>query len=70
MIKKTSKYKTPEAWIGTNCASRLTVNLPDEMHAKFKSLTSAKRIKMTTCVLKMVKDYIEKEEKSVMTKQS
>lgn len=70
MIKKTSKYASPEAWIGTNCASRLTVNLPDEMHAKFKSITSAKRIKMSTCVFKMVKSYIEKEEKNAMNSHS
>ena len=63
MIKKTSKYKDVNAWIGTNCATRLTVDLPDELHRKFKMIMVSKRMKMSEWILKTVKAYVEKNEK-------
>lgn len=70
MIKKTSKYKTPEEWIGTNSITRLSVNLPDDWHARFKAITARKRIKMTSVAIKLIRTYVETNEKALAARAS
>lgn len=60
MIKKAGKNRTAEQWIGTNCATRLTVDLPDDLHAKFKAIMATKRMKMSAWVIKTITTYVEK----------
>jgi len=70
MSKKISKYPNAEAWIGTNSTTRLSVNLPDEWHARFKAITAHKRVKMTAVVIKLIRNYVETNEKALSARNS
>jgi metal-responsive CopG/Arc/MetJ family transcriptional regulator len=42
---------------------RFTINLPDELHARFKSFCALQGKEMTEVVQKFIQEYVEKAEK-------
>ena len=45
--------------------SRLNLNIPDELHKRFKAVCALEGKEMTRVVVKIVKDYVEKAEKKL-----
>jgi len=43
--------------------SRLNLNIPDELHKRFKAVCALEGNEMTRVLVKLVKDYVEKFEK-------
>ncbi len=47
---------------------RFTVNLPDELHARFKGVCALESKEMTEVIRKFIEEYIEKAEKRLKLK--
>jgi hypothetical protein len=45
--------------------SRLNLNIPDKLHKRFKAVCALEGIDMTTVIVKIVEEYVEKAEKKL-----
>jgi hypothetical protein len=45
--------------------SRLNLNIPDDLHKRFKSVCALEGKDMTTIIIRIVEEYVEKAEKKL-----
>ena len=53
----------PDKWVGANTNKRLTIDVPVNLHAKFKAITAENNEKMANVILKMIEKYIKENSK-------
>ena len=54
---------SPDKWVGANNNKRLTIDVPVDVHAKFKARTAENNEKMANVILKMIDEYISNNSK-------